>query len=61
MKLEISDKLVEEIGQHGARAYPNECCGARLGVAGQDGVTSVQALLPLDNRRQGEAAVPASW
>ena len=41
---------------HGARAYPNECCGALLGVVADDGGKNVKALLPLDNRRAGEAA-----
>jgi len=55
MALEISEKQLEEIGRHGARAYPNECCGALLGVADGD-AKRVRALLALDNRRQGEAA-----
>ena len=54
--LEISNSLLEGIRQHGARAYPNECCGALLGVASDDGAKQARALLPLDNRRQGEAA-----
>jgi proteasome lid subunit RPN8/RPN11 len=53
--LEIAENLIAEIGRHGARAYPHECCGALLGTAGDD-TKSVRALLPLDNRRQGEAA-----
>ncbi len=54
--MEISQALLAEIGRHGARAYPNECCGALLGVAGDDGAHQVRALLALDNRREGEAA-----
>ena len=53
--LEIAKSLIDEIRQHGARAYPNECCGALIGVADGDSKT-VRALLPLDNRRQGDAA-----
>jgi len=56
MSLEISDGLLEEIRRHGARAYPNECCGALLGIVTDSEEKQVQALLPLDNRRQGEAA-----
>ncbi|MGH9804915.1 MAG: Mov34/MPN/PAD-1 family protein [Candidatus Acidiferrales bacterium] len=56
MALEMSGTLLEEIGRHGARAYPNECCGAMLGVASEDGRKEVRALLALDNRREGEAA-----
>lgn len=54
--LEISHSLLHGIRQHGARAYPNECCGALLGVASDDGAKQARALLPLDNRREGEAA-----
>ena len=56
MALEISERMQEEIRQHGARAYPNECCGALLGLPGADDLKEVRALLPLDNRREGEAA-----
>ena len=57
MALQISTALLEEIGQYGAGAYPNECCGALLGAAGEDSRNKeVRALLPLDNRREGEAA-----
>jgi len=53
--LELGDSLIEEIGRHGARAYPNECCGALLGVVADDS-KQAHELLALDNRRQGEAA-----
>ncbi|MFQ5664770.1 MAG: Mov34/MPN/PAD-1 family protein [Terriglobia bacterium] len=56
MVLRISETLLEQIRQHGQRTYPDECCGALLGVAGEDGTKEVRALLPLDNRREGEAA-----
>jgi proteasome lid subunit RPN8/RPN11 len=55
MALEITREQLEEMGRHGARAYPNECCGALLGVADGD-AKQVRALLALDNRREGEAA-----
>jgi proteasome lid subunit RPN8/RPN11 len=56
MALDISHDLVEAIGEHGARAYPNECCGALLGIVTASEEKQVRELLPLDNRRQGEAA-----
>jgi len=57
MALSVSEAHIEEIGRHGARAYPYECCGALLGVVGDDVRNKeVRALLPLDNRREGEAA-----
>ena len=55
MGLEIGSALIEEIGRHGARAYPNECCGALLGVVTDD-AKQVRELLALDNRREGAAA-----
>jgi len=56
LAVEIPQAILDEIRQHGARAYPNECCGALLGVAGDDGAKQVRSLLALDNRRAGEAA-----
>ena len=56
MALRITAAMLAEIGRHGARAYPNECCGAMLGVAGDDGAKQARALLPLDNRREGDSA-----
>lgn len=56
MALEINAALLEDIRRHGARAYPNECCGALLGMVDAEGGKQVRALLPLDNRREGEAA-----
>jgi proteasome lid subunit RPN8/RPN11 len=38
---------------HARRVYPNECCGAMLGSAG-DGVKSVSLALPLANAFAGE-------
>src|SRR3972149_3222317 len=54
MALEISREHLKEIGRQGARAYPNECCGALLGVLNGD-TKQGRALLALDNRREGEA------
>src|SRR5579862_4593023 len=50
----MSDKIAEEIRGHGSRDYPNETCGAMLGVDGADGNAEsreVRALFPLVNRR----------
>ncbi|MDA2912611.1 M67 family metallopeptidase [Acidobacteriia bacterium AH_259_A11_L15] len=55
MALRITEALLDEIRRHGARAYPNECCGAMLGVVNGD-TKEVRELLSLDNRREGEAA-----
>ncbi len=56
MALDITAALLEGIRRQGARAYPNECCGALLGVGVDSGAKQVRALLALDNRREGEAA-----
>ncbi|MEE9235562.1 MAG: M67 family metallopeptidase, partial [Candidatus Acidoferrales bacterium] len=55
MALRITEALLDEIRRHGARAYPNECCGAMLGVVNGE-IKEVRELLSLDNRREGEAA-----
>lgn len=46
----LKQSLFEQIQAHGARDYPNECCGALLG---QDGGTdrAVLGLVPLANQR----------
>lgn len=31
--LQLTQKQIEAIGQHGARDYPSECCGILLGIA----------------------------
>jgi proteasome lid subunit RPN8/RPN11 len=53
----LNEALTKEIRAHGARDYPNETCGALLGVDGPAGDTAgsprreVRALFPLTNRR----------
>src|ERR1700688_2455933 len=53
----LNEALTKEIGTHGARHYPNETCGALLGLDGSAGDTGgsprreVRALFPLTNRR----------
>ena len=60
--LKISAEVAQQIRQHGAETYPNECCGALLGRDDVEGdVTSaggvrlpireIVALFPLTNRR----------
>jgi proteasome lid subunit RPN8/RPN11 len=48
--LVLPQKMEQEIRDHGARDYPNECCGAMLGTDGNEG-REVRALFPLINRR----------
>ncbi|HTU35238.1 MAG TPA: M67 family metallopeptidase [Candidatus Acidoferrum sp.] len=48
--LRISEDLLLRIGEHGAKTYPHECCGALLGRDNEVG-REVVKLLPLPNRR----------
>lgn len=48
--LRVGEALIEKIHEHGARDYPNECCGALLGNdEGTD--RAVLGLVPLANQR----------
>jgi proteasome lid subunit RPN8/RPN11 len=47
--LRLSEKVVTRIREHGAKSYPQECCGALLG-RDTNGDRDVVELLPLDNR-----------
>jgi proteasome lid subunit RPN8/RPN11 len=48
--LRVGEILIGEIHEHGARDYPNECCGALLGR--DDGPNrTVLGLVPLANQR----------
>ena len=46
----LSEEILKGIREHGAEDYPNETCGAMLGVDGE-GDREVRALFPLVNRR----------
>jgi proteasome lid subunit RPN8/RPN11 len=46
----LSEEILKAIRGHGAGDYPNETCGAMLGVDGE-GDREVRALFPLLNRR----------
>ncbi len=50
----VCSSLMRDIAQsirgYGAKDYPNETCGAMLGVDGEEG-REVRALFPLTNRR----------
>jgi proteasome lid subunit RPN8/RPN11 len=50
MALKLGRGHVEEIRRHGAREYPNECCGVLLGLSGEAG-KEVSEVLPLHNLR----------
>ena len=44
----LTPDAIATIREHGASTYPNECCGALIGVSA-DGVTRVAEARPLDN------------
>ena len=46
----LNKEIAQGIRGHGARDYPNETCGAMLGVDREPG-REVRALFPLTNRR----------
>lgn len=48
--LRISEALIEKIHEHGAKDYPNECCGALLG-SDEGANRTVLGLVPLVNQR----------
>jgi proteasome lid subunit RPN8/RPN11 len=48
--LYLSEQIFNEIREHGAKDYPNETCGAMLGLDNDPG-REVRALFPLTNRR----------
>jgi len=50
MAMELSFEHRKRIEQHGAEAYPNECCGMLLGKE-QDGRKVIWDILPLPNAR----------
>ena len=47
----LAKNLELEIREHGAKDYPNECCGAMLGTDNDAAGREVRALFPLINRR----------
>jgi hypothetical protein len=46
----VNADIAQSIRGYGAKDYPNETCGAMLGVDGEEG-REVRALFPLTNRR----------
>ena len=50
MAIELSNEDWKRIEQHGAEAYPNECCGMLLGKE-EDGRKIIADILPLPNAR----------
>ena len=51
MATALRQQELERIREHGAQAYPNECCGVLLGKE-QEGRKVVVDILPLQNARE---------
>jgi [CysO sulfur-carrier protein]-S-L-cysteine hydrolase len=54
MALRIAKQALAEIDRHAVEAYPDECCGAVLSVAGSD---SVRRIRNIQNRLHAEDPV----
>ena len=51
----LAPNHLDEIGKHGERDYPHECCGLLLGTFAEDGRKIVVETYPISNARE-EAA-----
>ena len=47
--IHISPSHLQDIRDHGERAYPNECCGLLTGTRDQDGTITVTRVTPSTN------------
>jgi len=53
--IRIEPDAWQQMVAHARSTYPNECCGAMLGVI-EDGRKTVQVSLPLENAYEGQQA-----
>ena len=51
----LAEKHLYEIGQHGERDYPHECCGLLIGREPTEGHKIVLETYPISNAREEEA------
>jgi proteasome lid subunit RPN8/RPN11 len=51
----LAEKHLYEIGQHGERDYPHECCGLLIGRELTEGNKIVLETYPISNAREEEA------
>ena len=51
MKIILSEKQINQICQHGAKTYPEECCGFLVGSSDHRGAV-VRHVLPAENEHQ---------
>jgi proteasome lid subunit RPN8/RPN11 len=52
--INVTEQVKNAIRAEGEKAYPNECCGVLLGAILEDGVRSVENILPIHNAREKE-------
>ena len=50
--IQLSAQCLDAIRTEGEKAYPNECCGALLGVIFDDDKRLVQSIFPITNARE---------
>ena len=50
----------KEIGAHGERDYPHECCGLLLGAFAADSLKTIAEIYPISNAREEGLLVGAS-
>jgi proteasome lid subunit RPN8/RPN11 len=50
--IRIAENALQQVRDHGAQAYPEECCGMMLGKD-LDGARTIEAVLPVPNVREG--------
>ncbi|MDR3207161.1 MAG: M67 family metallopeptidase [Oscillospiraceae bacterium] len=50
--LRMTSSLAREIRAQGEAAYPNECCGALLGLWDPEGVREATGIFPIPNARE---------
>jgi proteasome lid subunit RPN8/RPN11 len=53
--IQISEKYLAEMNEHGERDYPYECCGLMLGRFESEGAKTVVETYTISNAREEEA------
>jgi proteasome lid subunit RPN8/RPN11 len=66
MSVRLDPQVADAIRRHAASAYPYECCGALIGVRGDDGRAAIVEATPLENvteegRRRRFRVSPAEY
>lgn len=53
--IQLAEKHRHDIGAHGVRDYPYECCGLLLGSFAAGGIKAISETYPISNAREEEA------